>query len=221
MITLTAKITLDNGAEIVIDKRNLHSLEQSIVDRGNIALPSWGIISNGGRIVFSDFISTDDSGQEFWAIKQLAETHKLVGGLETVIFLNDTLANTSYAFKNYITDTWDYDSNSREVSVSLTDGLQEWQDTVVDVLPFRATTPQNVDGEYIYTHWYGKTPSKFKMKDFANLDENTKTALAKFSAALFISEDTNLWSAWATFCEAVQARIYRNNKGETIFTCRD
>lgn len=221
MITLTAKITLENGAEIVIDKRNLHSLEQSIVDRSDVVLPSWGIISNGGRIAFSDFISQNENGQKYWTIRQLADTRELVGGLETEISLNDTLANTSYDFKNYITDTWDYDSNSREVSVSLTDGLAEWQDTVVDVLPFRATTPQNVNGEYIYKHWYGKTPSKFKMKDFANLDENTKTALSKFSAALFISEDTNLWSAWTTFCEAVQARIYRNNKGETIFTCRD
>lgn len=216
MITLTAKITLADGTEIAINKRNVLSIDQSIIDRGDITLPSWGIISNGGSIRFNDFINYDGK-----TIKQYANNRQLVAGLPVEIYLNDTTAKTHLSITNFVTKEWDYDSNSKEIATSLTDELEQWQDIVVQTMTYNAETPKNFTGEQIYYYWYGKTPAKYKMKSFSELDEKTQTALRNFKTDIFLPKSTNLWAGWNEFCVAVQSYIFRNKKGETIFTCRN
>jgi hypothetical protein len=212
MITLTAKIVYSNNKEIVIDKQNLISISHNIVDRGNIVLPSYGIISNSGKINFADY-----RGE----IRRLAEAKQLIANLPVTIYLNDTLNDTRLEFSNFVTRKWAYEPNGREVSLEITDKLENWQDIVVNVIPYNTLTKENVTGEEIYNTWLSKTPAEFKLKLFSELDEYTRTILSNLKVPIFISKDTTLWSAWTTLCEAVGAHMFINNKGETIFICRN
>ena len=54
MITLTARISISADIEIVIDNRNMISLDRTIMDRSDISKPNWGIIANSGNIEFND-----------------------------------------------------------------------------------------------------------------------------------------------------------------------
>lgn len=212
MITLTAKITLDDGKPIDINKQNLLSLEQNIIDRSDIVLPSWGIISNNAKITFMDYKGD---------IKGYADKNMLVSGMNTNIILTDTLTKRELVFSNYTTSSWDYDNDNKQVVVNLTDEIIEWQDIILDISRFNAQTPYDVDGKYIYEYLYEKVPSKYKMKDFSSLDSATRNRLLSFKVSRLLFNDNKLWSAWTTFCNAVQAYIFRNYKGETVFTCRN
>lgn len=211
MITLTAKITLADGTEIPINKKNALSIDENIIDRGDIILPSWGIMSNGGSISFMDFKGD---------IKKYADNRQLIRGLPVEISLNDTTAGTHKILGSFVTKYWDYDNNSKEVRVQITDELEQWQDIVIPVLPYnQVTTSTNGSQEYI--RLYRLTPAKYNMLEYSQLDENTKSSLINFKIPLHITKENKLWSAWVKLCECVQAHIFRNNEGETIFTCRD
>lgn len=211
MITLTAKITLADGTEIPINKKNALSIDENIIDRGDIILPSWGIMSNGGSISFMDF--TGD-------IKKYADNRQLIRGLPVEISLKNTLSGAGISLGKFVTNSWNYDSNSKEVRTEITDELEQWQDIVVDVLPYKSSTNTNASGEAIYEYWRGKTPEKYNMLPLSKLDETTQKRLKALNNIIFISESKNLWSAWTQLCVSVQAHIFKNSKGETVFTCR-
>lgn len=211
MITLTAKITLADGTEIPINKKNALSIDENIIDRGDIILPSWGIMSNGGSISFMDFKGD---------IKKYADNRQLIRELPVEVSLNDTTAGTHKILGSFVTKHWDYDNNSKEVRVQITDELEQWQDIVVDVLLYKSSTNTNASGEAIYAYWRGKTPEKYNMLPFSKLDETTQKRLQSLNNIIFISNSKNLWSAWTQLCVLVQAHIFRNSKGETVFTCR-
>ena len=102
---------------IVINRRNIISLESSIFDRSDLKLPSFGIISNTGNIEFNDL-----DGE----IKDYAERLLLQSGLSCEIRLNNTLVDgASELVAEMETDQWDYDNDNRVVSVSIKDDLEE------------------------------------------------------------------------------------------------
>lgn len=211
MITLTAKITLADGTEIPVNKKNALSIDESIIDRGNIILPSWGIISNGGSISFMDFKGD---------IKKYADNRQLIKGLPVEISLNDTTAGTFKKLGSFVTKSWDYDNNSKEVRAQITDELEQWQDIVIPVLIYNEQTT-STNGAEEYQRLRNLTPLKYNMLSFSQLDETTKANLTGFEIPLHITKENKLWSAWVKLCECVQGHIFRNNEGETIFTCRD
>lgn len=211
MITLTAQITLADGTEIPINKKNALSIDENTIDRGDIILPSWGIISNGGSISFMDFKGD---------IKKYAYNRQLIKGLPVKISLNDTTAGTHKNLGSFVTKSWDYDNNSKEVRAQFTDELEQWQDIVIPVLPYNQQTTSS-NGAEEYVRLYNLTPPKYNMIAYSELDETTKSNLLNFIIPLRITKENKLWSAWVKLCECVQAHIFRNNEGETIFTCRD
>lgn len=212
MINTTAKIFLaGSNIPIVIDKKNLLSMEMKIIDRADIVMPSWGIMSNKGKIKFADF---------FGDIKEYANKKQLKKGLKIEIYLNNSLYNINKKVGTFSTEKWTYDVNSKEASVDFTDELQQWQDIPIDEVFYTSTTT-GATGKQIYEFLYNKTPSKFNMVKFDNLDTNTKTSLNQFSVPVFIFAPQNLWAAWTSLCEVVQGHIFKNNKGDTIFACRD
>ena len=113
--------SVSSGAktEIIINQRNLISLESSIFDRSDIKLPSWGIISNRGRLEFND---------PYGDVKVLAEQNLLTSNQKVQIYLNDTLSYKSEKIADFYTSDWDYDTNNKKASVNLVDGTQKLQD---------------------------------------------------------------------------------------------
>ncbi len=99
MIVLTAKIYISETEIIEIDRRNILSMESSIFDRSDLKLPSFGIISNVGKIEFNDA-----DGQ----IRDYAEELLLQSGLQCEIKLNNTLDEDAVErIGLFETDQWD------------------------------------------------------------------------------------------------------------------
>lgn len=198
---------------IEINHRNMISIERTIMDRGDIKNASWGIISNTGRIEFNDL---DGEVQDY------IKSELLVQGLSCVINLHDTLAKNYQQVAQMYTDTWDYDNLNRVVSVTIKDDLEEWQDIQIAGFSYNPLKPKEVLQNGTMAELYGwlqnseRTPSKYKMPSFNELDEETKTILNATIIEYPMLKDGSLWEQWQKLCEVCALYIYKNNKGEVV-----
>ena len=208
--------------DINIDYRNLISISRSIFDRSDLKLPSFGIISNTGNIEFND---TDGE------ILDYAEQLLLEKGLKCEIKLNNTLvegANKSIGL--FETDQWNYDNDSRVVSVSLKDDLQEWQDIDVKGIDYdpRKAESKPFSGLYAYlweltsNRYYAtrgiKGKGNYNMLAPDELDIDTQKVLENTYIEYPFLENGTMWQQWTKLCQACQLHIYKNNEG--IIVCR-
>jgi hypothetical protein len=204
MITLTAKITLADGTAYEVNKRNILYLDSEIVDRSDIAMPSVGIISNRGSLQFVDY----DGTVEGW-INQ----GKNLEGKTVLIYLNDTLSKCTSMVAEYYTGKWNYDSNNRNVSVQLTDGLEEWQS-------IQTTTRGLWDkksGLEIYNVLLSQSDNLSDyLWDFEELDEITSEILSNYTIEYPHFGKTNLWAAWNGLCTACGLYLYKNRNGKIV-----
>jgi hypothetical protein len=198
---------------IDIDYRNLIALNRSITYRGDNKLPSYGIISNTGNLEFNDL-----DGE----IRDYAEQLLLTSDLKVVITLNNTLANTHEQVGVFETRNWDYDNDNRSVSVSLKDDLEEWQDIQVDGFNYDPRNPNavliNKSMRNLYDWLEGKTPSKYNMLKFNELDGETQVILMTTLIEYPLLENGTLWEQWTKLCQVCGLYIYKNNEGKTVCT---
>lgn len=208
MITLTAKIVLEDGTEIAIDKRNILSLEADVIDRSDISLPSWGIISNRGSLTFADYDET---------VRGYADDLRLSDNAKAVVYLTNTITQSIKEIKNYLTSNWDYDSNNRTVSVSLKDDLEEWQDIAVKGFDYdpRDTISKNL--RFFYEYLHSKTPYQYNFLVFNDLDSKTQEILESTYIKYHLLKDASLWQQWNKLCIVSQAHIFKNDNGNTVF----
>lgn len=213
IITLTAKIYISETIIIDINYNNLISLNRNISYRGDNKLPSYGIISNVGNLEFNDF-----NGK----VLEYAEQLLLTSDLKVVIMLNNTSSNNSIQVGVFETSDWDYDNNNRSVSVSLKDDLEEWQDIQVQGFDYDPRTPNavltNQTMADLYVWLYGKTPSKYQMLTFDELDEKTKAILTATTIKYPLLENGTLWEQWTKLCQVCGLYIYKNNQAKTVCT---
>jgi hypothetical protein len=243
MITLTAKIYIDTinpspfiigksvvggsdliGSYIKVEKdfslNNLISLERAIFDRSDTKLPSYGILSNNGNLEFND-----TNG----AFLAYANAGVLVSGLKVHILLNNTLSKSSEQVGVFETDTWDYDNNNRSVLVSLKDDLEEWQDIQVDgfgydpINRFKVIADGKMSNVYKWLQSQDengnyRTPKKYQMLPFDELDEKTKSILENTTIDYPLLENGTLWEQWTKLCQVCGLYIYKNNEGKTVCT---
>lgn len=204
---------------VSIDRRNLISLDSSIFDRGDIKLPSYGIISNVGNLEFNDL-----TGE----IRDYAEQLLLTSDLKVQINLTDTLTNKSEQVAIMETESWDYDNNNRSVSVSLKDDLEEWQDIQVKGFGYDPRNAYKVltNGtmEDLYKWLQGqdenrnyRTPLKYQMLAFEQLDTTTRNILTNTKLQYPLLENGTLWAQWQKLCQVCGLYIYKNSQGKT--TC--
>ena len=196
---------------IEINNRNLISLTSSIFDRGDYALPSYGIISNVGNIEFNDL-----TGE----IKDYAEQLLLTSDLKVIISLNNTLDNSSEQVAEMETTEWNYDNNNRSVSVSLQDDLVEWQGIHIDGINYDPREPfkvlPNGTMEDLYKWLWVETPQKYKMLTFEKLSQLTQNRLSRTKISYPLLKSDNLWKQWEKLCEICGLYIYKNRNGETV-----
>ena len=231
MITLTAKIEINQenpvpftigesvigGGDLIgttinvtkeFDRRNLLSIERSIFDRSDLKLPSWGIISNVGNLEFND-----NNGR----FLGYANAGMLVEGMKIELFLNNTLVEgATEKVGTFYTDQWNYENDSRVVSVSLKDDLEEWQDINVEGLDLQTEKYFN----WLYKYLFAITTSNgnYNMLSINELDENTQAVLNNSYIQYPLLESGSLWQQWTKLCEVCQLHIYKNNDG--IIVCR-
>lgn len=198
---------------IDINNRNLISLTSTIFDRGNYELPSYGIISNTGNIEFNDF-----NGE----VKDYAEQLLLTSDLKVEITLKDTLTKKEEQIALMETTDWDYNNNNRSVSVSLQDDLVEWQNIQVDGFsynprnPFKILPNGSMEDLYRWLQNSERTPTKYRMLSFGELDFNTKNILSTTKIDYPFLESGTLWEQWVKLCKVCGLYIFKNRNGRTV-----
>jgi hypothetical protein len=83
------------------------SLDSKIIDRNDIVMASFGIISNGGSFEIIDY-----TGE----IREWAESLKLNSKTKVNIFLNDTISGKSTQVGEFFATKWNYDNNKATAS---------------------------------------------------------------------------------------------------------
>lgn len=172
-----------------IGRRNIVSLERSIIDRSDIKLPSWGIISNGGSLEFNDA-----KGE----IEDYAEQGVLRKGQKVNVYINNTLIPTlKQKIGELYTNEWNYDNNNRLVSVSLTDELELWQDKVVG-------TSRSKEGDTLYYI----LSVQFGISSF-NIDAETIAHLQSVYVPYRYLDEEKTWAQIVDLCVAAQCYVYK------------
>ena len=199
--------------DIYINLSNIISLNGNINYRSDNKLPSYGILSNSGKLEAND---NDNS------VLELAEKQELTSDMDIVVELNNTLAKISVDVGHFKTKEWEYDNDNRSFSVSLKDDLVEWQDIQVKGINFDPRNPYAVlpNGTmadlYKWLHSTERTPQKYEMLSFEELDAKTQEILNSTSTKYPLLEDGTLWEQWTKLCEVCGLYIYKNNNGKTV-----
>ena len=202
MITLSAKIYVSATETIEINQNNLKSLEINFSDREDADEPSFGIVSNTGKLSF------DDSDMQ---VIGLIQQNVLGNSNKIEFFINNTLAKVHKSIGVFYPDKWTYDNNSRLISATIKDDLQEWQGVVIS----QPSSLQNFTYKDLYYENVAQTPSKFKFFiSQETLDYLSQIIETKSSRLV----GNTLWARWQQFCEATMLHIYKNSKGEVVIS---
>jgi hypothetical protein len=191
---------------IKIDATNLLGITDTTYERADLSLPSYGIISNSGMIRFNDL-----DGE----IGDYIEARLLKKGVDVEIYLTDTLTKKSDMVGKKVTSKWDYNNNTREVSVTIKDRLEEWQDISVDGINYDPRQPDAWAMEQYYQYLYERTPAKYNMLPLSELDDATINAL-QVLVPYPVLDTASLWAQWNKLCVAARCHIYDDN-GTTVF----
>ena len=196
---------------IEIGYNQLLGITSKIADRGDFTLPSYGIISNVGTLEFSDF-----SGE----IGDYASQQLLDSGAKVEITLKDTISKKQELQGTFYTTKWDYDNNSRRVSVKLQDDLVEWQDIIIEGIDYDVLNPNKIlpngNMEYFYKWLKDKTPSRYNVVEFDKLDIETQNILKNTKIPYPLLKTATLWQQWEKLAKACLSYIYKNRNGETV-----
>jgi hypothetical protein len=209
MITIQGSIQFPEEANvdnIELNKNNILNIEVQEIDRSDVELPLWGIVSNDGTLTIKDLRGN---------IKNLSRQKKLKGKIVVNLELVNTLvSDCKTSIGNFFAQNWDYDDNNRSVTVSLSDGLVEWQNINVklDVDLTRGAYSENA---YDLISNVLRETGNLGEEEELPCDDTTTNHLANISIPIPSYEGT-LWSVLQNFCEAFQIRIYKNRSGQIV-----
>lgn len=186
-----------------IDKSNLLSLDVSIFDRADITLPSFGIISNKGTIEFIDNNPT-------FSVSRYANLGLLKENANVNVYLVNSRTGKQKKQATMFTASWGYNNDSKTVSVSLKDKLQDWQS--IDVSMDAVDVSQNITSTAysLYLELKAKTPNG----SLFLIDTNTENHFKSIQDKVVYFEGGSLWSVWSRFCLATQTHIYSDEEGK-------
>lgn len=195
------------NANIEIDRKTLLHYDSSIFDRSNINYPSYGIMSNGGSITLADY---DEQ------ILDLITQKILHSGISVEVFLTNTLTDKSEQLAKLSITELKYDNDNRSVDLQLKDSLEEWQELNVEAIYYNPAKPTTQNCKWLYDYLYSKTPQKYSMLSFIELDKETKNILTNTIIQYPLLESDNLWNEWDKLCQLCHLNIFVNESGRTI-----
>lgn len=189
---------------IVVDEKNLDSFIYSLYDRASNDEPSYGVVSNSGTLSF-----VDSTGE----ILDYANMRLLKDLTGVEICVSNSLTKESQVFIKAFTQEWEYDNDSRVVTLTIADGLS----AVLQNIPFYNDLfhayKSSGDRAFveIYNDIYDMVPSYFSMPSYEELNADVKSLIENISADSYKPEEGNLWAAIDAFAKAVGLHIYYDN----------
>jgi hypothetical protein len=204
MIKYRVRIKRKEGSwQLLETENNLISMSCEMFERYDFSLPSYGIISNKGKIS----LVFDDKYHDFnYYYKNYILNHKFIAE----IYIDNTLS----LFKSDDIATmdcteWDYDEDTHILNISLNDDLIEWQNiTDVEGLPIKIT----YNAYEVYEFLKSITPSEYNLE----LGTNASSYLKETTLPYFFIKKSNLWDMWQNFCVSMGLHIYKNQKGDVF-----
>jgi hypothetical protein len=165
--------------------------------RENIPTPSYNIISNIGYLKFYDRVG---------AFKNYYESQVFSANFTVNLLIKNTLSRKSEVVATFNSGSWNYDVNTRMVTASLKDDLEEWQEIEIEGFnPIDRTVALD-----IFNFLKSKTPAKY---EFEELDTDTHDYLNRYVRFPKMNKG-NLWQQWQKFSVLMSLHIYKNNKGK-------
>lgn len=198
---------------IDLDYNCITDISRKVRERSDTAMPSWGILSSGDDLSFSDY-----DGEFLDYIEQGI----LKSGVEVTINLNNTLFGktqsgewaVSEQVAKYYVDGVDYDVNNKEVLLSVKDGLEKLQEVkgiYLECNPLHYEHPQFSE---IYDIIRQRVQGEgIEMKSFEDLDATSKQHLQFVLPVPLTSKDDTLWGFMEKFCSATNGHFYVGNDG--------
>lgn len=182
-----------------IDDRNISDINCETLSVGDTSLPSYGVYSNTGEIKFVD--TTDE-------VRAYAEQLLLKSGLTVEIFVMNKITNAKERVAVYSTSDWDYKTYNKNVTVSLHDDLEDWQDIYVAGFYYDYNEKPVWTAKQFYEYLHTQTPSKYNMQTYSQLDTTTQNHLAEIIVQYPYLESGTLWEQWDKLCNLAQLHIY-------------
>lgn len=200
MIALTVKILFNDKTFSIIKSSNLNYIESSVITCDNLSQPRWGIISNHGTLRFID----NELSQK------IVNSPSLIENSNVEILLNNTLTNSSCEVGNFKISTWSYDNHTKELSISLSDDLEEWQEiSIRNYYLVSEKTAYDIYENYLKE----ETPDKW---EFEPLDKITRSVLENYIIKYPFFKKDNLWAQFYKLCTACGLTIFKNSKGKVV-----
>lgn len=202
---------------IELDETNLLDFERTIMDRSDIKRPSFGIISNTGKLSFID----KDGEVKDYITQQLISSQNIISA-----YLENTNTGAKEQIAYFNTESWSYNNSQSLVDVQLKDDLEEWQDINVPAIDYVPTVSTSQTAEWFYRYLQEErivngekvriTPKKYKMLSFEELDSATQGVLSGTTIQYPSLESSNLWNEWDKLCQLCFLHIYKRNDGRTV-----
>jgi hypothetical protein len=192
----------------IVDKRNIVGIETEIRDRDAIDYPSFGVISNGGRISFKD------TGGVFR--KYVTDGNVSISD-PVDIYLVNTVTRGKEKVGSYLISTISFDPDSMEMELQLTDGMEMLQDFDFEgINPYKytqndtnmgiSTNLVDIVGEFMIE---AKRKTDIGFEYIGETFENMK----KISIPTPIVEKSSLWMAFQKSSISSQTHIFKNKNG--------
>lgn len=184
-----------------IDKRSMLSLDCNHMSVPEVDKPSFGLVSNSGNISFVDY-NKSFLGYAMLGLLNQSNTCK--------VYLKNTVSKTTRLMGIFYAQKWSYDANNKQVSVSLTDGLERMQNILME--EYSMDIPKG-----------SKRSIETILDDFVELVEKNGFAIkkdysdAEFSKFLTLYPSVsqgNLWQQYSKVLAATGLNGYIERYGE-------
>lgn len=188
---------------IHLDYSKITDIDVGIVTQADFSKPSYGIVSNSGRLSFNDFYNEISDYIELGLLKE--------GALVQIYIENSLVKSQKYKVCEMYTNKWTYDEENKSVTVTLVDGLEKLQDIEFNGIEF---FPRTQNQKSTFTEIYNelvKATVDIGYKVYAN--GTTLNIIGRMHTTHKYMENSSLWSAWNKFAIATKTHIYKNADG--------
>lgn len=199
---------------IELDYNQITGVSREIRERSDVSAPSFGVLSNGGELEFSDF---DGEFLDY------VEQNILKSGVEVIVKLNNTISGMSKQIAKLYVDDVSYDVDNKVVSLSLKDGIEKLQNLFN--VGF-SCNPEYYSGKTFLSIYQsikeGVEENGIPVQDISDLDNDTVELLSEnYLKIPLTSAGKSVWSILQEFGEATMAHFYVGNDGELKYKAKE
>lgn len=191
-----------------INNDNLISFDSDILEKSDVQLPDYGLVSNSANLTFVDF------NREIF---ELITKRIIAPKKEVSIWVDNTDEEIDEQICTMQIQSLTYNNDNLQVSMQLKDNLEQMQTIPVEAIYYDPSNGEPHTAEWYYNYLYQKTIANgYNILSFYYLDSETKNVLANTVIQYPLLESDMLWNEWAKLCELCLCRMYIDNTNTVV-----